>query len=86
VRQFLEKIGKTCFLRSGKEPLILTEDEREARKKMRAHQIKVHRGLSSFGRNYVPELAHCGNFAPPQDNKRESAARGLCRGSCESGH
>ena len=33
VRTLLENMGKTLFFRSGEEPLILSEDQREARKK-----------------------------------------------------
>ena len=32
VRTVLEKMGKTLFFRSGKDPLILSEDQREERK------------------------------------------------------
>lgn len=32
VRSLCERMGKTLFFRSGGEPLILTEEQREARK------------------------------------------------------
>ena len=32
VRVMLEKMGKTLFFRSGKHPLILSEEQREERK------------------------------------------------------
>ena len=32
VRQFLEKMGRIAFFRSGNEPLVLNEQQREARK------------------------------------------------------
>ena len=33
VRTILEKMGKTLFFRSGDEPLILTEEQRDDRKR-----------------------------------------------------
>ena len=33
VRTILEKMGKTLFFRSGNEPLILSEEQREERKR-----------------------------------------------------
>lgn len=32
VRQFLEKMGRIAFFRSGNEPIVLNEQQREARK------------------------------------------------------
>ncbi|KAL5008765.1 hypothetical protein ScPMuIL_014346 [Solemya velum] len=69
VRAMLEKMGKTLFFRSGGEPLILSEEQREDRKQVRLEQIKNSSGVGYFFENAIPTLAHRGNDAPPQDDK-----------------
>ncbi|XP_052766169.1 lambda-crystallin homolog [Mya arenaria] len=53
VRALLEKIGKTLFFRSGPEPLILSEEQREDRLKARKDQLKATSGV---GLNYVSSI------------------------------
>ena len=69
VTQWLERMGKTAFLRSGPEPLVLSEEEREARWRLRAASVRSNRGLGGRVVTHLPRLAHRGNFAPPQDDE-----------------
>ena len=69
VTQWLERMGKTAFLRSGPEPLILSEEDREIRWKERANMVRQNRGLGGRVVKHLPSLAHKGNFAPPQDDE-----------------
>ena len=39
VRSLLERMGKTLFFRSGGEPLILSEEQREARKQGQRNRL-----------------------------------------------
>ncbi|XP_003730074.2 uncharacterized protein LOC100892111 [Strongylocentrotus purpuratus] len=68
VRQLLEKMGKTLFYRSGKEPLILSDIQIASRKLARRKQILRQRGLAGFPLNDVPGLGHDGNTTPMQDD------------------
>lgn len=68
VRQLLEKMGKTLFYRSGKEPLILSDIQIASRKLARRQQILRQRGLAGFPLNDVPGLGHDGNTTPMQDD------------------
>ncbi|XP_074650952.1 putative 3-hydroxybutyryl-CoA dehydrogenase isoform X2 [Tubulanus polymorphus] len=68
VRQLLEKMGKTLFFRSGGEPLILSEEQREERKKARMEQIKNTSGLGYMLQHVVPALSHRGNLPPQSDD------------------
>ena len=72
--QWLEKMGKTAFQWSGPEPLVLTEEEREARRRLRAASVKSNRGLGGRVVTHLPRLAHRGNFAPPQDDETKYAS------------
>lgn len=72
LRILLEKMGKTLFFRSGGEPLILNEEQREARKNARLEQIKSASGLGHFFENAIPALSHRGNVAPAQDTDEVS--------------
>ena len=65
---WLERLGKTAFLRSGPEPLVLSEAEREERWNRRAALLRSSRGLTGLT-SHLPLLAHRGNFAPPQDDE-----------------
>ena len=69
VTRWLERMGKTAFLRSGPEPLVLSQDEREARWRLRAASVRSNRGLGGRVVTHLPRLAHRGNFAPPQDDE-----------------
>ncbi|XP_063958432.1 3-hydroxybutyryl-CoA dehydrogenase-like isoform X2 [Lytechinus pictus] len=69
VRQLLEKMGKTLFYRSGKEPLILSAIQIASRKLARRQQILRQRGLAGFPQNDVPGLGHDGNTTPMQDDE-----------------
>ncbi|XP_014787242.1 probable 3-hydroxybutyryl-CoA dehydrogenase isoform X1 [Octopus bimaculoides] len=66
-RKFLEKMGKTLFFRSGTEPLILKEEEKDMRKQLRLEQIKNSFGMTHLFKKTVPKLSHDGNEAPSQD-------------------
>ena len=70
VTGWLERMGKTGFLRSGPEPLILSCEEREARWGRRAAMVRSKRGLAGPAVSHLISLAHTGNFAPPQDDHR----------------
>ena len=65
---FLERSGKTGFFRSGPEPLILDDGQRSQRRKKRIEDFSRNRDLSGRGIFLAPQLAHAGNFAPPQDD------------------
>ncbi|XP_060580402.1 3-hydroxybutyryl-CoA dehydrogenase-like [Ruditapes philippinarum] len=56
VRNLLEKMGKTLFFRSGSEPLILTEDQRDDRKKARQEEMKVSSGMGTTFVHGIPNL------------------------------
>ncbi|KAG1665259.1 putative 3-hydroxybutyryl-CoA dehydrogenase [Nymphon striatum] len=68
VHKLLEVSGKTPFLRSGNEPLILTEEQRESRRCERKKQIERNQFLGGHTNCLIPDLAHFGNFAPVQDD------------------
>jgi len=72
---WLERMGKTAFLRSGPEPLILSEEEREERWRQRAASVVEHRGLGGRPVTHLPMLAHRGNFAPTQDDETKFSGR-----------
>ncbi|KAH9502600.1 hypothetical protein Btru_073879 [Bulinus truncatus] len=61
VRKFVERMGKTLFFRSGQQPLILTEQQREERKKARQEEILNSSGLGTFMDRSIPALHHTGN-------------------------
>ena len=73
----LERCGKTAFFRSGNEPLILNDEQREERRKNRAELFKKNRYVSSRANNLLPNLAHQGNFAPVQDDATVKKPSGL---------
>ena len=74
ITHWLARMGKTGFLRSGPEPLILSEEERESRWKDRAMMVTQNRGLGGRVVKHLPSLAHRGNFAPPQDDQTRWAS------------
>ncbi len=67
---FLSRQGKTGFFRSGSVPLVLTEDARTARVRLRKVALTVNSALAGREQRalVMPELAHAGNFAPHQDD------------------
>ena len=69
IPSWLERLGKTAFLRSGPEPLILSEEARDERWRRRAALLRSSRGLTGRATTHLPLLAHRGNFAPPQDDE-----------------
>ena len=79
---WLERLGKTAFLRSGPEPLILSEAERDGRWSRRAAQLRSSRGLSGAATTDLPLLAHRGNFAPPQDDETRWTKRMTVEQEC----
>ena len=42
VRQFLEKMGRIAFFRSGNEPIVLNDQQREARKAGIPHILSLN--------------------------------------------
>ena len=66
---FVEKLGKTGFFRSGNQPLILTEDQRTDRKANRLKEFQNHRFLGGKSVQLMPSLAHSGNFATIEDDR-----------------
>ena len=75
ITDWLERLGKTGFLRSGPEPLILTEEDRDGRWRRRAAVLRNSRGLTGTATTQLPLLAHRGNFAPPQDDETRWSRR-----------
>ncbi|KAK7000050.1 3-hydroxybutyryl-CoA dehydrogenase [Biomphalaria glabrata] len=61
VRKLVERMGKTLFFRSGQQPLILTEQQRDERKKARQEEILNFSGLGAFSDRSIPALHHSGN-------------------------
>nr|XP_022329712.1 uncharacterized protein LOC111128407 [Crassostrea virginica] len=74
VRVMLEKMGKTLFFRSGKHPLILSEEQREERKSLRAEQLLNSSGIPCLFEKKIPVLLHDGNEAPARESNRESTS------------
>uniref|UniRef100_T1JDT2 RING-type domain-containing protein n=1 Tax=Strigamia maritima TaxID=126957 RepID=T1JDT2_STRMM len=68
LQEFLQRMGKTIFFRSGPTPLILSESQREERKCARLERIRLNKRLGGRTKYFVPELAHLGNFAPDRDD------------------
>ncbi|KAI1302376.1 Lambda-crystallin -like protein [Halotydeus destructor] len=71
VRKFLESMGRVGFFRSGDEPVVLTEEQREIR---RADFMRK-RKRSLVGRRYVHRVPDLGSTMelPSQDNKEVSS-------------
>lgn len=69
VRAMLERMGKTMFFRSGEHPRILSEEQREERKKARLEQLKSSSGGGLFTDKNVPPLFHKGNRQPSRDDE-----------------
>lgn len=64
VKDFMERMGKTLFLRSGPVPLILDEEQRETRKQDYMSRLKNQRHLGyAVVDRLIPQLAHRGNIA-----------------------
>jgi hypothetical protein len=66
VRSLLERMGKTLFYRSGGEPLVLTEDQRDERKK--AHLEKIRPRFGGPANGSIPALLHYGTMNASQDD------------------
>ncbi|GAB6027713.1 hypothetical protein CHUAL_001949 [Chamberlinius hualienensis] len=69
VQDLLSRMGKTIFFRSGPEPLVLNKTQREIRIMARREQVEFNKHLGGRWNYVVPELAHCGNFAPAADGQ-----------------
>lgn len=69
VRSLMERMGKTLFFRSGGEPLILSEEQREFRKNARLEQIKNSSGHSRYLENSLPTFSHRGNVVSLHDDE-----------------
>ncbi|XP_059178137.1 3-hydroxybutyryl-CoA dehydrogenase-like isoform X2 [Physella acuta] len=61
VRKLIERMGKTLFFRSGHQPLILTEQQREERKRARLDEILNTSGIGTYLDRSIPTLHHVGN-------------------------
>ncbi|XP_072031906.1 3-hydroxybutyryl-CoA dehydrogenase-like [Amphiura filiformis] len=68
VRQMLERMGKTLFFRSGREPLILSVAQINSRKHARREQLARQHGMLVVQRGDAPELGHSGNVSPTLDD------------------
>ncbi|GFS14626.1 3-hydroxybutyryl-CoA dehydrogenase [Elysia marginata] len=71
VRIMVEKMGKTIFFRSGLQPLVLSEEEREARKMVRQKEMRQSSGFGSLDRK-VPTLKHKGNDDMEKKQKEDA--------------
>ncbi|KAL8571994.1 hypothetical protein ACOMHN_057677 [Nucella lapillus] len=69
VRAMLERMGKTMFFRSGDHPRILSEEQREERKRARLEQLKNLSGGGLFTDKNIPPLFHKGNRQPNRDDE-----------------
>ncbi|KAK3093905.1 hypothetical protein FSP39_021666 [Pinctada imbricata] len=74
VRAMLERMGKTLFFRSGAQPLVLSEEQREERKIARLEQLKSSSGISMMFEKKIPLLAHEGNSTSSHDQDTERSA------------
>lgn len=66
VRTLLEKMGKTLFFRSGTEPLVLSEEQREERRQVVRDQVKSNSGIGTFYVHDIPSLSHSGGHGSSQ--------------------
>ncbi|KAH3857268.1 peroxisomal bifunctional enzyme-like [Dreissena polymorpha] len=77
VRGMLEKMGKTLFFRSGPEPLILSEEQREARLSAYQDQLKANSGVGLFHVSSIPSLGqHRGQGHGVGSHREQTAQRG----------
>lgn len=79
VRIMLEKMGKIMFFRSGKEPLILCQQQREERKKACLDRINNSSGMGCLYENAIPSLTqheggHGGVVTMVKQQKKEECA------------
>lgn len=58
VRIFLSRMGKVAFFRSGDDPLVLTEEQRESKKLAFIQQLKENRGTYPKSKKSIPDLAN----------------------------
>lgn len=79
MRTMLERMGKTMFFRSGDHPRILTEEQREERKKGRLQQLKNSSGGGLFTDKHIPPLFHRGNRLPSRDDEDSIQPAGMDR-------
>ncbi|CAF1589232.1 unnamed protein product [Adineta ricciae] len=56
VRKLLEQMDKVLYFRSSMDPLILDEEQREARRKARIEQLKKSSGIMVVRGRTLPEL------------------------------
>ncbi|CAG5128725.1 unnamed protein product [Candidula unifasciata] len=61
VRKLIERMGKTLFFRSGEQPLILTEKQREERKAARQEEMQLLSASGTQIPRVVPALHHTDN-------------------------
>lgn len=57
VRSLLQKMGKVLFFRSGTEPHILTEEQREEKRMAKIQQMKTCLGMSTYPLQTIPSLS-----------------------------
>ncbi|CAL1533879.1 unnamed protein product [Lymnaea stagnalis] len=73
VRKMIERMGKTLFFRSGQQPLILNEQQREDRKKARQEEILNSSGVGTYLDRSIPALHHIGNDSVQKFQNEASA-------------
>ena len=56
VRKFLERMGRVAFFRSGPEPIVLSEEQRESRKNAFIRQMNEQKGIGRRLTLPVPDL------------------------------
>ncbi|RWS12074.1 3-hydroxybutyryl-CoA dehydrogenase-like protein [Dinothrombium tinctorium] len=61
VRQFLERMNRVAFFRSGNEPIVLNEEQREARKAAFLRQLNDKNGITRCLNLPVPDLGSAKN-------------------------
>ncbi|GFO03795.1 fatty acid oxidation complex subunit alpha [Plakobranchus ocellatus] len=71
VRRMVEKMGKTLFFRSGQQPLVLSEQQREDRKIARQKEMLLTSGIGEYRERTVPGLRHKGNEDVEKMHKEE---------------
>lgn len=79
VREMLEKMGKVLFFRSGTQPLILSEQQREERKKACLERILNSSGMGCLYEKTIPSLTlepggHGGSVVTVKETKKEECA------------
>ncbi|CAF1273587.1 unnamed protein product [Adineta ricciae] len=71
VRKLLEQMDKVLYFRSSMDPLILDEEQREARRKARIEQLKKSSGIMVVRGRTLPELTSSTHRTSHNGNRSE---------------